>query len=311
MSAAPQTAEAGQATLAQALLFVVPLCFVTNPIVSKMFIQDIPPWAMGFWRWCGAALIIAPFAAGALWRGRAAVPGEAPRIAILGFLGVTAAGGFVYVGALTTSAVNIGLIFSASPVFVVVLARLLYGQAMTRGQTAGVIVSLLGVLLILSRGQIETFAAARFVVGDLWLLVASLAWALYSLLHRRWKSALPEWPRFLAIMIAGVILLAPFAIWERAAGRDFALSTPNLVAIFVLALVPGALAYAGYNYISGKLGPARASMLLYMVPVYAAILAWIVLGERIGWYHVAGAALVIAGIYASLRLGPKPPVPGK
>jgi drug/metabolite transporter (DMT)-like permease len=109
------------------------------------------------------------------------------------------------------------------------------------------------------------------------------------------------------------LLVVPlrFAIWERAAGRDFAPTAASLSALFLPAPVPGALAYTGYNFIAGKLGPARACMLLYMAPVDAAVPAWIVLGERLGWFHIAGAALVIAGIYAAPRFAVKPPVPAK
>ncbi len=302
MALGPPIAAAHKSELpALLLLFVVPAMFVTNPVVSKAFIDTIPAWQMSLWRWLGAALIVAPFAARGFWRNRAAFAREWLDLLILGFLGLIMCGAVVYVAAGTTTASNIALIFSSPPIFIVVLGRLFFGQRMSKLQGAGVGVSFLGVIAILSKGDPAILAAARFTPGDLWILAASVCWAVYSLRLRSRPSAFGTLPRFFAIMLAGIPLLVPGAVWEIATIGGFTPTLPAIGAIAWLALVPAAGAYACYNYVTGRLGAARTGVMLYLTPIYGALLAWSILGERLQWFHYGGAILVLAGLYLTSR----------
>ena len=302
---APAPPPARDDRTAYALLFAVPLCLSVNPLVSKAFIGDIPPWGMAFWRWTLAAALIAIFAGRALWRRRAAVRAEWRSLAALGFLGVFVAGAFVYIAAQTTTATNIGLLFALSPVFVVLIGAMLYGDRLGHWQIAGVAGSLLGAVLILMRGDLAALLGLRFASGDLWILIACICWSFYTVYNMRWKSALGLWPRFLAIMLAGTLMLAPFALWEHIAARRWEPDGRNLGAIVALAVFPAVLAYSGYAFIIARLGAARAILMQYIVPVYIAAFAWLALGERLAWYHIAGAALVLGGLFLATRRAPR------
>jgi drug/metabolite transporter (DMT)-like permease len=203
----------------------------------------------------------------------------------------------VYVGAATTTASNIGLIYAASPVFIIVLARIFYGEAMSRVQSLGVSVSLAGVLAIIARGDLEVLLELRFTTGDLYILAASFAWAVYNVWLQHRPSALAATPRFTAITIAGVATLLPFLVIE---GLFFAaprLDAMTLGTMLFVAIVPGLGAYQTYAFVQRRLGANRASLIMYLIPIYNAVLAWILLGEELQLYHFVGAALVLPGIY--------------
>ncbi len=179
--------------IAMVLLFVAPALFAANMLVARATADAIPPVALAFWRWTVALIVLAPFAAGALWRQRWAVRHEWRDLLVLGALGMGVCGAFVYVGADTTTATNIGLIYAAAPILIVVLARAVYGEALGVVQAFGVALSLVGVIAVVCRGDIGVLFSIGFAVGDIWILGATAGWAVYATLlrHRPRASAAP------------------------------------------------------------------------------------------------------------------------
>src|SRR3546814_5030188 len=148
------------------------------------------------------------------WRHRRDILSEWLDVLVLGALGMGVCGAFVYVGADTTSATTIGLIYAASPILIVVLARVFYREPLTAQQGAGVLLSLAGVVAIIARGDLQVLTSLRFAPGDLWIVAAMAAWAVYSILLRHRPSALPMMARFAAIVAGGVLILLPFTVIE-------------------------------------------------------------------------------------------------
>ncbi|MCY4064936.1 MAG: DMT family transporter [Rhodospirillaceae bacterium] len=301
---APVPAPGAAGGFAYALLAVGPFLFATNMLVAKATADLIPPVALAFFRWLGALLLLAPAVWPRFWRQRACLRREWPDLLVFGALGMGVCGAFVYIGADTTSATNIGLIYSSSPVLILALAALFYGQRIGRAAGFGFAFALAGVLTILARGDPGTLLAARFVVGDLWIVAAASGWAVYSVLLRHRPTGFDTLPRFFAICLAGVLILLPFTVAEHLAGDavDWTWETAGWIAL--LAVVPGIGAYATYAFVVDRLGPGRAGLILYAIPVAAALMAWLLLGEALAWYHYAGAVLVLAGIRLANR---KPP----
>ncbi len=295
-AAAPAPPGRGADGLAWALLAVGPFLFATNMLAAKATADLIPPIALAFFRWLGALLLLAPWVWPHFWRQRRHLRREWPELLILGALGMGVCGAFVYIGADTTSATNIGLIYSCSPVLILVLASLVPGQLMDRRAGCGVAMALAGVLIILAQGDPGTLLAVRFAAGDLWIFAASTGWAAYSVLLKHRRSGFDTLPRFFAICLAGVAILLPFAVAEHAAGDPVVWSWETVGWIVLLAAVPGVGAYAAYAFIVDRLGPGRAGLILYAIPAVNALLAWLLLGEAPAWYHWAGAALVLTGI---------------
>jgi drug/metabolite transporter (DMT)-like permease len=287
--------------LAYALMAVSPAFFASNMLVARATADLIPPVALAFGRWTLAALLLLPVAARPLWRGRAAIRRELPDLFVLGVLGMVICGAVVYIGAATTTATNIGLIYAASPVFIIVLARVFYGEAMSAVQALGVGLSLAGVVAIIARGELDVLLGLRFTTGDLYILAASFAWAVYNVWLQHRPSALAATPRFAAITMAGAAALIPFLLLESAFVAAPRLDAVTLGAMLFLAIVPGLGAYQTYAFVQRRLGANRASLLMYLVPVYNAVLAWVLLGEELRFYHFIGAALVLPGIWLATR----------
>lgn len=290
------------------LLFIAPALFASNMLVARSTYELIPPIALAFWRWLVTLLLLLPFIAGTLWRQRQAIRREWADLVFLGALGMGVCGAFVYIGAATTSATNIGLIYAASPVLIILLARWLYGEAVSPRQIAGVALSLCGVLGIICKGDPAVLLELRFTVGDLWILAAMIAWALYSVLLKHRHSDLGLQTRFAAICAGGVVVLAPFHLWEIGIGQVPRLDRTTVASVLFLAVVASLGAYQAYALIQKTLGAARTGLLMYLIPVYNGGLAYLFLNETLELYHALGAALVLPGVYlATHRAQPKPP----
>lgn len=287
--------------LAYVLLVGTALMFSTNMLVARATAHELPPAALAFWRWAGALALMLAFSAGPLWHHRRAALREWPDMLFLGALGMGVCGAAVYLGAATTSATNIGLLYAASPVLIIVFARLFYGETMTGRQVLGVGLCIAGVLTVIARGEIATFIGLRFTIGDLLILAAAIAWAIYSVVIKHRPSALPPTARLAAITIGGLLSLLPFVLLEPAIGKPYPLSWHGVGVAAFLALVPGFGAYQSYGYVQRHLGAGPTGLIMYLSPLSTGLLAFLLLGEDLHLYHLAGAALVLPGIFLATR----------
>ncbi len=292
---------AARRRLAYLLFALAPAMWSANMLVARWSAEWFPPHQLALWRWLLAALPMLALSGPALWRARAALRREWLDLAVLGFLGMYICGAFVYIGAATTTATNIGLIYAGSPALMIVIAGAVYRERLSRLQGLGVVVALVGVLAIVTRGDPGVLARLSFAVGDLWILCASTSWALYSLLLRHRPTALDPATRLLAITCAGILILAPFSLAEAVVTGTPPLEWRTFAAVVVVGLLPGFGAYQAHSWLLREIGTARTGLLLYVIPLYTAVLAWLLLGEAIRWYHAFGAVLVLAGVYMANR----------
>lgn len=297
----PPDSESRERQIAVILLFVVPVLFSTNIIAARAVSDFIPPFALAFWRWWLALLLFLPAIGPDLLRYRRELLGEWRDLLVLGILGMGICGAFVYVGADSTSATNIGLIYATAPIIIAGAATLLYREPLGRVNALGILVSLLGVLVIVFRGDLVALQTLSLVPGDLWIATAAVSWAVYSVMLRYRPSQLPGRVRFAATMLYGSMALLPFHILELANGDVPELNIETLIAVLIVAIVPGLGAYLGYARIQRALGASPTALILYLAPVYTALMAWLVLGESLQLYHLIGAALILPGIYLSTR----------
>lgn len=287
--------------VALVLLFVAPALFCSNMLTARLVHDVFPPVALAFWRWAATLCLLLPFTATVLWRQRRAIAREWPDFLLLGALGMGACGAFVYIGADTTSATNIGLIYAASPILIVVLARVFYHEPLSLLQSGGILLCLAGVVAIVCRGDLQVLATLSFAPGDLWIVAAMAAWAVYSVLLRHRASALPMMARFAAIVAGGVAILLPFTVMEGLGGALPPLEPRSFLTVGFLAVFASFGAYQVYGLVQRILGAGPTSLLMYLIPVYNGGLAYLLLGERLQFYHLAGAALVLPGIYLATR----------
>lgn len=304
MTAASPASEHRDQRIAQVMIFVTPAMFCTNMLLARYSADFIPPVALAVWRWLGVFVLLLPFCGWELWRQRRYLAKDASKLLVLGGLGMGICGAVVYAAGQTTTATNIGLIYAVSPVLIILLSRVMFQERMSPRQGLGTALALGGMLWIVAKGDFAALASLRFVPGDLFILAAAAAWALYSVLLKRWPSPLGINARLAAIAIAGVILMLPFLAWETAVVGPATPDARTLAVIATVILVPGVGAYALHGYITKHLGPSKSGLILYLSPVYNAVLAWLLLGERLAVYHWLGAAFVLAGLYiATTRPG--------
>lgn len=286
-----------QAKLASLAIWGIPLLWSVNYLVARRAPGVIDPYLLALLRWAIAGLLLGVLARAELaahWRDILRVGHQ---YLVLGFFGMVVCGAWVYVGARTTTAVNIALIYSASPVLIVVASALWLKERMRAVQWLGVALALLGVLHVIAKGQWLSLAAVELVPGDGWIVAAMVSWALYALLQRVWPSTLSATARLAAICAGGVLILLPCALWESAQADAAPWSAEAAGLALAAALFPGLAAYWVYGWAQRILGASRVAMTLYLGPLYGALVAYGVLGEPLGWHHVAGAAMILPGVY--------------
>ncbi|MCL4745989.1 MAG: DMT family transporter [Burkholderiaceae bacterium] len=293
---------ASRQRLAFALLFITPGMWSANYIVARSAIGVVEPHMLALLRWTLALALMLVFAGRTLVSNYAEWRAEWPRMIVLGALGMWVCGAFVYIGAATTVAVNISLLYAIAPVMIAAASAMFFADRLGAVQGAGVALAFAGTLFVLARGSWDNLAAVRFTIGDGWILVAVVSWTVYSLLLRKWPSALDPFSRLAAICAGGIIVLVPFTVVEAAilGLPDFA--SPRLwLLVLVVALLPGFGAYQAYSFMQRELGPARTGLVLYLGPLWAALVAWWLLDEPPRWHHFAGAALILPGIFLATR----------
>ena len=290
-----------QTSQALILLWVVPALWTVNYIVARKAPGIIGPHLLALGRWGLAALVLVVLARSELWVQRANIIKFWWQYLILGALGMLICGAWVYQGARSTQAMNIALIYAASPVLISLGSVWLLNESINKRQIVGVCLALLGVVHVVVKGRWTALASVEFVVGDLWIVAATIAWAAYALLQKKWPSPLSATARLAAICLGGIAALLPFSIWELFQPGLTVWGAEAFWLIVIAGLVPGLGAYWIYGWAQKILGANRVAVALYLGPLYAALTTWIALGEAPGWHHLVGSLLILPGVFLVSR----------
>ncbi len=285
------------------LLTLCALFWSANMVVGRAARDLIPPIAFNFWRWTLALLILLPFTWRGLLRHRSLILRAWPILTALALTGMTLFHSLIYLGLSLSPAVNGLLLFATSPLFFVLLAWLITGERITLGQGLGVLASIAGAALVIARGDLAVLLGLRFAAGDLWLLAGVILWALYSVLLKRQPAGLPPLVLLSATVVMALVLLLPLYGLELWSGARLQLGARSLASLAYVALFPSVLAYIFWNRAVRAVGANAAGVTLQLMPVFGALLAVALLGERLAGYHWLGGALVLAGILLAWRRG--------
>ena len=283
------------------LLWVVPVLWTVNYIVARKAPGVIGPHLLALGRWGLAALVLVVLARSELWAQRGNIAKAWRQYLVLGALGMLICGAWVYQGARSTQAMNIALIYAASPVLISLGSVWLLKESINRRQIAGVCLALLGVVHVVVKGQWSALSNVQFVIGDLWIVAATISWAGYALLQKKWSSPLSATARLAAICLGGVVSLLPFSIWELFQPGLTVWGAEAFWLIGIAGLVPGLGAYWIYGWAQKILGANRTAVALYLGPLYAAFMTWAFLGETPGWHHLFGGLLILPGVFLVMR----------
>lgn len=288
-------------------LILATLFWSGNFVIGRGVHEIIPPIALSFWRWGIAFLILLPFAAHLFWRERTLVFKHWRFLTVQGVLGVTGYNTFVYLGLQSTGTINAALVNSTMPVMIVFITFVLYRERITWRQGIGGLLSLFGVIWVVTRGEPLTLFALEGNVGDLWILAAALSWACYSVFLRYYPDGLHPLAFLLGIMITGLIVLAPIYGWEHVSGRQIRFDPPTFFSILYVALFASVLAFIFWNRAVRWIGANRAGIFVHLMPVFSTLLAIAFLNERLTSYHLWGITTIASGITLTTLRRPRPP----
>jgi drug/metabolite transporter (DMT)-like permease len=297
------------------LLLVPPLMWAGNAMLGRVLAGTVPPLQLNAMRWALALLVLLPLG----WRAvgtparRAEIRTRWRELALLGGLGVGAYNALQYLALTTSTPINVTLIASSTPLWMMLVGLLFYQERPRRAQWGGAALSALGVLTVLVRGDLAQFADLRLVTGDLWMLLAALSWSFYS-----WQLARPppglsgarrpvwSWSEFLLVQVMFGLVWA-----GSAAGLEAASAVPDApgpwteplfwAALGFLALGPSLAAYRCWGLGVAAVGPATAGFFANLTPLFAALLSTVLLGEPPRLYHAFAFAFVVGGIWLSSR----------
>ena len=282
------------------LLSLMALFWAMNIVLARYVAGHVPPLTLTCTRWFGTCLLLLPFAWPHLKHDRRAIARQWKLMLVLAATGFALNNALSYWALQYTQALNALLIQSSGPLFVALWSLTLFGVRLTRAQLIGISLSLVGVLTIILRGDIAALAAIEFNRGDLMFAGALLAFGLYSAL-------MPGRPKThqLSFLVVGTglggLMLLPFATWEIAAGTPIYFDALTFGTLAFIILFPSAAAYLFYNRGLALIGPNRAAPFFHLVPVFGSAMAIALLGERLQLFHLAGYAMVLAGVVIASR----------
>lgn len=286
-----------QVRLARSAIWVIPLFWAVNYYVARRAPGVIEPYTLACIRWGLAGLLLTLHARAELLREWRQIASVWYQYLALGFCGMVVCGAWVYVGAKSTGAINIALIYSASPVLIAMGSVIWLHERMRGSQVLGVVLALAGVLHVIVKGEWGALGQVRFVVGDVWILAAMIAWAAYALLQKVWPSPMGSSARLAAICWGAMPVLLAGTAWEMAQPETPKLTLEAWVLGVSAALVPGLMVYWVYGWAQKVLGASKVAVTLYLGPLYGALVAWLLLDESLGWHHLLAAALILPGVY--------------
>lgn len=288
-----------------ALLTIPPLLWAGNAIVGRLLRDAVPPMTLNLLRWTIALVILLPLGRLALRNGSGLLANWR-RFSMLGLLGIGLYNSLQYLALQTSTPINVTLVASGLPVWMLLVGSLFFGVKARARQLAGAVLSIAGVLVVLSRGEWSQLLALRLVAGDLYMILATIAWSFYSWLLMQPKDPpqiRADWAAFmLAQVIYGVLWSGVFTGVEIAAGSaPVAWSWPVAAGLLFVAVGPAIIALRCWGAGVQRAGPSVAAFFVNLTPLFATVLSSAFLGETPHLYHAAAFALIVGGILVSAR----------
>ena len=284
------------------LLLVQPIFMATNIIVARGGVEYVPPISLAFWRWLTVFFILAPFFLNEVIKKKKDLNKEFWKLFFLGSMGCGVCGAFPFIAGMSTTMANMGIIYTSSPIFIIILSVMFFKDKINLSRIIGLIICLAGVLTIISKGKIDLLLNFRFTTGDLWMVGAAIGWAVYSIYLLNWKSKFSLMGRFTLIAFFGAISLFPFYLLEEIYFFDTNFNDSFIFWVLFAAISPGIIAFTLYTKVQKYVGASLAGFTLYIFSIYSAIYGIILFDETLMNFHYYGAGLVFLGVYLARKI---------
>tara|TARA_B100000945_G_scaffold130182_1_gene103902 strand:+ start:225 stop:1127 length:903 start_codon:yes stop_codon:yes gene_type:complete len=289
--------KSSNSPLALALLLIQPIFMASNLIVARGGVEYVPPISLAFWRWTLVFIILSIFNFYFLKDKLRVIKKEFFKLFFLGAMGCGVCGAFPFLAGKTTTIVNMGIIYTSSPIFIILISSLFFREKINYLKIIGLISCLVGVFIIIIKGDISFLINLKFTMGDLWMLGAAIGWALYSIYLFYWKSDLAVFPRFTLIAFFGAVSLLPFYILEENFFLKTNFDNNFLFWVSFAAISPGIIAFSLYTLTQKYLGASTTGFTLYLFTVYGAFYGIFLFQEKLELFHYIGTILVFIGIF--------------
>lgn len=273
-----------------------------NFTVARGVTENIPPVTLAFWRWATAVLILTPFALKSLIREWSIIKNNIVYLLVSSILGVSLFNTLIYIAGHSTTAMNMSLIAITFPVFVIIFSRIIYKEEITLNKGVGISLVIAGVLTLITKADITILKNISFTAGDLWMLLAAITFAIYSILLKHKPTKLGTRSFQLSTFSIGLFLLAPFYIWESSI-TNFQIQSINqttFYSILYLGIFASLFSYILWGKSVELIGPTKSSMIYYTLPLFSGISAYIFLGERIENIHIISMILIVVGVVTAI-----------
>jgi len=287
--------------LALSLLFIQPIFMASNLVVARGGVEFVPPISLAFWRWTAVFIILLPFTFMSLKKNYKIITKEYKKLFFLGAMGCGVCGAFPFLAGKTTTITNMGIIYTSSPIFIILISSLFFGEKINIFKIIGLISCLTGVFTIIIKGDLNLLINLKFTIGDLWMLAASIGWALYSIYLFYWKTKLQIFQRFALVAFFGAVSLFPFYIIEEFIFQRTSFNSDFFFWVIFAAISPGIIAFILYSKAQEKLGASLTGFTLYVFTVYAAIYGFLLFDEKLEFFHYIGTILVFFGVYLAKK----------
>ena len=273
----------------------------SNLVVARGGVEFVPPISLAFWRWTAVFIILLPFTFMSLKKNYKIIIKEYKKLFFLGAMGCGVCGASPFLAGKTTTITNMGIIYTSSPIFIILISSLFFGEKINIFKIIGLISCLTGVFTIIIKGNLNLLINLKFTIGDLWMLAASIGWALYSIYLFYWKTKLQIFQRFALVAFFGAVSLFPFYIIEEFIFQRTSFNLDFFFWVIFAAISPGIIAFILYSKAQEKLGASLTGFTLYVFTVYAAIYGFLLFDEKLEFFHYIGTILVFFGVYLAKK----------
>jgi len=271
-----------------------------NFVLGRFVKDDIQPLELAFFRWLFVLIIISPVLLLNFSKLLKIVKQNFWIVLVLSILGITFFNTILYIGLTMTTSTNALIINSSIPILILVLSFFILKQNITTSQTIGILLSTFGVLFLVLQGKFENILSLEFNEGDIWVIVSSLIWALYSVLMKFKPKEFNDVEFFAVIVFFGFIVLLPIYFYQGyELSHELELLKSNYLVFIYVSVFASTLSFYFWHYGIDKIGASKTGQFTHLMPLFGAFLAHIFLGEVLETYHILGMILIFIGIYLS------------
>ncbi len=270
-----------------------------NFVVASGLSDSIQPTTLAFYRWLVATLVFTPFAFKSVKRDWATIRASFSYLLLTAVLGVSIFNTLIYFAGQTSTAVNLSLIALTFPIFILLISAIVFKELITSVRVLGIIIVLMGVMLIISKGNPAELLNLKFNTGDPLMLLAAFTFAIHSLLVKNKPKKISIISLQYTTFFIGLIILLPFYLFSKDSIVGFEPEFTVIGAILYIGICSSLISFVSWNKAIIKIGASSAGMIYFLMPLFSGLVAWVLLDEKLKYYHLISGIMIVTGILIS------------